>query len=234
MNFISRIFGGKRKTKRVYFIRHGETLLNAKHVRQGPDGSLSDLGRKQAAATGERLAPFPIDVMLVSPFERTRETADIINSYLHKKIEYCDLLKERRNPSEVIGKWGNDPEVRKIIDTIDKGFHEGSLRFSDEENFEDLKLRAEKLLEFLSARPENEILCVTHLIFLSMVGARIEYGPQLTHKDYTKMSFLYPLSNASITVCEYDPTQKGNKNGGWQIVAWNDYSRKVGNKPTQL
>ncbi len=233
MIFFSRLFR-LNKTKRVYFIRHGETVLNAGHIRQGPDGNLSELGRKQVAATGERLASFPIKIILTSPYERTLETSEIINSFLHKKVEKCDLLAERRNPSEVIGKWGNDPEVRKIIDLIDKSFHEGNLRYSDEENFEDLKQRAEKLLDFLSARPEREILCVTHAIFLSMIGAYVEYGRALTPQGYTKMSFVYPLRNASITVCEYDPQRRKDETKGWQILAWNDYSRKVANNQTHL
>lgn len=227
MKFFKHFFNFRR-TKRVYFVRHGETVQNAEHIRQGSDGALSELGRKQAAETGERLASFSFEIILSSPYERTHETAEIINSYFKKKkkIEPCDLLKERRNPSEIVGKWGNDPEVRKVVDLIDKSFHEGNLRYSDEENFEDLKLRAEKLLDFLSDRREREILCVTHHIFLEMVGARIEYGPKLTPQDYTKISFLYPMKNASITVCEYDPRQRKDGKGGWKIIAWNDYLRK--------
>jgi broad specificity phosphatase PhoE len=224
MNWISRLFGLGSSKKHIYFVRHGETVLNAKQIRQGSEGPLSEKGRKQAAQTGERLASFKFDIVLVSPFQRTRETADIINTYLHNKLEYVDLLVERRNPKEIIGKWAGDPEVRNIVDRIDKSFHDDNLRFSDEENFSDLKKRAAKLLMYLSQRPEKNILCVTHGIFLAMIMAYANYGESLTPEMYIKMSFFDPAKNAGISVCEYDPHHR-KRESGWRVLAWNDYSR---------
>jgi broad specificity phosphatase PhoE len=226
MNFITR-FINRYSIKRIYFVRHGETILNAKHIRQGSEGGLTEKGKEQARLTGERLRSFPIDVMLVSPFERTRETADIINSYLHKPLEYNDLLKERRNPSEIIGKEAESPEVRKITDLIDKSFHDGNLRYSDEENYEDLKERAKELLDYLSNRPEQNIVCVTHGIFLTMVIAYMQHHDRLTPQDYIKLSFYNQANNAGITVCEFDRWQRKNDDKGWSLIAWNDYSREI-------
>ncbi len=225
MNIFSR-FINRYSIKRIYFVRHGETLLNAAHIRQGSEGGLSDRGKEQARLTGERLKLFPIDIMLVSPFERTKETAAIINTYVNKTIEYSDLLKERKNPTEIIGKGAETPEVRKITDLIDKSFHEGNLRYSDEENFEDLKTRARELLAFLSTRPEVNILCVTHGIFLTMVIGYMQMGEALTPADYVKMSFYNQANNAGITMCEYDPSKKKEADKGWSLIAWNDYNRQ--------
>lgn len=211
--------------KTIYFVRHGETVLNAEHIRQGPEGPLSERGKQQAAETGKRLVGFPIDVMIASPFERTRQTAEIINSYLHKPLDYSELLRERKNPTEIIGKWYDDQEVRKIIDMIDKSFHESNFRYSDEENFEDLKLRAHQLLDFLEARPEKHILCVTHGIFLTMVIAYMQYREKLTSEAYAKLTFFNPANNAAITVCEFDPLDTSSPEHGWSLLAWNDYSR---------
>jgi broad specificity phosphatase PhoE len=215
------------RPKKVYFVRHGETLLNAQHIRQGSGGGLSNKGKQQATLTGQRLQLFPIDVIIVSPFERTQETAAIINTFLKKPIEYSDLLKERRNPSEIIGKWADDVEVRRITDLIDKSFHDSNLRYSDEENFEDLKLRAEQLLDFLAARPERNILCVTHGIFLTMVIAVMQYRESLTAEEYIKLSFYNQANNAGITVCEFKPLEKKSPTHGWNLLAWNDYTRKL-------
>jgi broad specificity phosphatase PhoE len=217
----------RHHNKKVYFVRHGETILNAQRIRQGRDGGLSELGKKQAEATGERLKNFPIDVIISSPFERTKETTAIINKHLNKPVEYSELLAERRNPSEIIGKWYDDPEVRKIIDRIDKSFHEGSLRYSDEENYEDLRERARQLFEFLAARPEKNILCVTHGIFLTLAIAYMEYRDKLTPQDYISIAFHNPASNAGITVCEYDERHPNTESKGWTLLAWNDYNRGV-------
>jgi broad specificity phosphatase PhoE len=101
--------------------------------------------------------------MLVSPYERTIETAALINHEFEKPlpIEYNDLLMERRNPSEIVGKSVNDPEVKKIVDHIDKSYHSDDYRFSDEENFSDLKTRARNLLEYLAGRREKTLVVVT-------------------------------------------------------------------------
>src|SRR3989338_7885856 len=85
-------------TKIIYFVRHGETELNAKGIRQGPEGSLSAKGREQALATAKR---FPKhkgrpEVIISSPYQRTKETANIISEELKMPVEYCDLLEERR------------------------------------------------------------------------------------------------------------------------------------------
>ena len=133
-------------TKIIYFVRHGETKNNALGIRQGAEGVLTEHGRAQALATAKR---FPKQkgrpqVIYTSPFERTKETAEIIGRELQMKIKYCDLLVERRNPTEVIGRWGQDLEVKKIMDRIDKSYHADDLRISDEENFTDLKKRAKK------------------------------------------------------------------------------------------
>ncbi len=211
--------------KLFYFVRHGESENNAKGLRQGPDGKLSEKGREQAKQTGERLEHHPIEIILASPYERTKETAEIISHYVKKPIEYNALLAERRNPKEIIGKSITDPEVIRIVEIMDKTSHDDNFRFSDEENFADLKARAKKLLDFLAERPETFTLVVTHGIFLRLVVAYILEGEKLTAREYNKLSFLNGSNNASVTVCEY---KKGffvpKKEKGWHLVAWDDYS----------
>src|SRR5664279_5493955 len=101
-------------TKIIYFVRHGETQNNALGIRQGAEGGLTEKGREQALATAKR---FPKhrgkpQIIIASPYERTKETANIIAQELHLRIKYCDLLKERRNPSEVVGRSGEEPQVK--------------------------------------------------------------------------------------------------------------------------
>jgi len=224
LTFIQRFF---HKPKRFYFVRHGETILNAQKIRQGSQGGLSDLGKKQVAALADRIKDFPVDIIISSPYERTQETTAIINEFLHKPVEYSNLLVERRNPKEIIGRSGDDPEVKQIVDKIDKSFHEGNLRYSDEENFEDLRNRARDLLAFLETRTETHILCVTHGIFLTMVIAYMLYRETLTAEQFIKLWFFNPANNAGVTVCEFDSLKKDTDTKGWELIAWNDYGRIV-------
>lgn len=211
-------------TKLIYFVRHGETESNAENIRQGPEGRLSELGRTQALATAKR---FPKhkgrpQVIISSPYERTKETAEIIGKELNMKVKYSDLLVERRNPSEIIGHWDGEPEVKKIINQMDKSYHADDLRVSDEENFTDLKERAKKLLSFISRRWEKRIILVTHGIFLKMVVSYMTYGDKLTASQYNTLSYFNPINNASMCICSYTP--HWFKKNEWKILVWNDLS----------
>lgn len=222
--------------KIFYMIRHGETVLNAQHIRQGPEGPLSDLGINQSIVTGKRLSKMRFDAIICSPYQRTVETAKLVVEQLKykKEIEYSNLLVERKNPSEIIGKSAELPEVAHIVDIIDKSFHDNDYRYSDEENFNDLKTRAGYLLKYLSKRPEKKILIITHSIFLKMVAAYIEKGEKLNAKQYNLFSYMNTSNNASITICEYNSGWLGDGIIGryfyplekrWRLVAWDDYYR---------
>lgn len=217
-----------------YFVRHGESILNAQGIRQGPDGSLSENGRHQAEVTGTRLKNRNIDVVLVSPYTRTRETADIINQSVQKPIEYNDLLVERRNPSEIVGKSVKDPDVIHIVELIDKSYHSDDYRFSDEENFADMKERAKQLLAYLETRQEKTVLVVTHGIFLKMVIAYMLYRDKLNAGRYNTLSYMNASNNAAITVCEYKDGFFAPKDHAkrWKLLSWDDYARE-NTEPTQ-
>lgn len=206
----------------IYFIRHGETELNAKGIRQGPDGPLSPEGIKQTKEIAHR---FPKkrgkpQALIASPWQRTKETATIIAQELNMKVEYCDLLVERRNPTEIIGHSGEEEQVQKIVDRIDKSFHDDALRYSDEENFLDLKERAKKLLKYIGARKERQIIMVTHGIFLKMVVSYMLEGDKLTASEYNKLSYLNPMNNAALTICTR--TTRLFQKPKWELLVWND------------
>jgi len=207
--------------KRFYFVRHGETILNAKHIKQGAEGGLSDAGKRQAAAVGAQLAPLGIRKIIASPYERARETASIINKYLHAPISYSPLLAERRNPSEIIGKNRDDPEVVRIVDQMDLAYHEDDYRFSDEENFIDLKKRAKKCLSFLARHGARETCVITHHAFLKMLLSYMLHRERLHATDYVKLSFFNVSDNAGISICEYRPWRCLSKTRGWEIVSYN-------------
>jgi probable phosphomutase (TIGR03848 family) len=61
----------------VILVRHGRTTANASGVLAGRAAgvSLDDVGRAQAAATGERLAAVPVVAIVSSPLERCKQTA---------------------------------------------------------------------------------------------------------------------------------------------------------------
>lgn len=211
--------------KRIYFVRHGETLLNVAHIRQDNAGGLSEVGKEQVKATGLRISKMHIEHMYISPYERTVETAGIINEHMCVPFTYTNLLAERRNPSEIIGKKYEDIAVEKIINHIDLANHDPQFRFSDEENFADLQKRARKLLRFLSLRPYATIVCITHGIFLTMILAHITYGKKLTPLIHATLTYRTTVNNAGITLVTYNPWKRLLAKPTWSIVVFNDISK---------
>lgn len=69
----------------IYLIRHGETPLTPERRFSGSGGSnpgLTEKGRAQARAVGQELAKRKPDVLLVSPMQRTRDTAEEITEFV--------------------------------------------------------------------------------------------------------------------------------------------------------
>ena len=210
------------RPQRYYFIRHGQTVLNAKHVRQGEGGELSEVGRHQAEAVGQYLKNFPITRILSSTYPRALETAAIIKTYLRVPIIPSPLLAERRNPSEIIGKSTKDPDVIRIIDQVDLAYHTDDYRFSDEENFIELRKRARRCAAFLVRRGTRETVVITHHHFLKMLVAYFLYRERLHASDFVKLSFFNYSENATVTICEFHPWKLFSKTRGWEVVSFNE------------
>jgi broad specificity phosphatase PhoE len=210
------------RTRRFYFVRHGQTMKNAEHVRQGEDGALSERGRAQAENVAKELKRFPIDRIITSSYPRAKETAQILAKELHVPVLVSALFRERKNPSEIIGKPTDDPEVMSIVDKIDLSYHEDDYRYSDEENFADLKKRARECLALLERQGSNETVIVTHHAFLKACIAYLLYRESLHAGDFVKLSYFNVSDNAGVTICEYNPWKRFNKTRGWSVLSFNE------------
>lgn len=84
---------------RILFVRHGESVANAKGLIGEPDTPLSEKGREQAHATGQILGAENVTQIISSPFLRARQTAEIIAAELglpSSAIKILHDLRERR------------------------------------------------------------------------------------------------------------------------------------------
>jgi probable phosphoglycerate mutase len=83
-------------TRPFYFVRHGETGMNAAGLITGSlDVDLTPRGREQALAAAEALAPKPITGVYSSPLRRARETAEPIAARLRLPLNIVNELAER-------------------------------------------------------------------------------------------------------------------------------------------
>jgi broad specificity phosphatase PhoE len=168
---------------RLVIIRHGQSAHNAaidlldedlesileelSHLRD-PDIPLTDIGRGQATSTGMYLNCYPpFDICFSSPYERARETAEIIVSNMDQKprIFFDNRIREK--------------EFGKLHGLTKKGILE---RYPDEhaarilegkywyrlpggENYPDVEMRVHSFLDMLSRDCRGKkVLVVTHQV----------------------------------------------------------------------
>ena len=112
----------------LYLVRHGRTLGNVQRVLVGStDIPLDELGIQQAHLVGERLAAaVQADVLLSSPLQRARVTAEIIGSQMG--------LIPRIRPN--LTEWNFGAAEGLSFETIAMQHSDLAVRFADLEDFD--------------------------------------------------------------------------------------------------
>ena len=81
----------------LYFIRHGQTVLNTKVMFNGEvDEELNETGIVQATKAGEKFKDVKIDLIYCSPLKRTRHTMELLNFDKNIPVIYEERLVERK------------------------------------------------------------------------------------------------------------------------------------------
>ena len=81
----------------IYFVRHGETILTPDRKFSGsgqPNPPLTVEGRAQATAVAAEVAKLTPEVLIASPLQRTRETAEAIAAVVDLPITYDEAWFE--------------------------------------------------------------------------------------------------------------------------------------------
>ena len=201
---------------RVYFVRHAESQYNALDRHQVASVGLSELGIKQAESVARRLSTKRIDVIMSSPYERAKQTAEFISAAVQKPVELTPLFTEMKKPSVIEGRHHDDPEARKIRRTILNNWHDPAWRYADEETFFDARDRAVRCIKFITPLENSNVLLVTHGGIIGMILAVMLHGEELLVRDFLKLKEFVHADNASITLCEYTNHKR------WKLITWND------------
>jgi probable phosphoglycerate mutase len=83
-------------TRPFYYLRHGETEANVRHVIAGSlDVDLTPLGREQAHAAALAFAAVHITAVYSSPLRRARETAEPVAQALKLQVTIVAEIAER-------------------------------------------------------------------------------------------------------------------------------------------
>ncbi len=201
----------------IYFVRHGESVNNVSRNYQGADVELSELGHKQAEIVAERLTHIPVDIILASSFTRAHDTAKAIQKATGKPMEVLDSLVERKRPSAFHNKPYDDPAIdktREFLDTHPDPEH----HHSDEENFFDVKKRAEEVIKMLEKRPEENIVVVSHGVFIKTVLFTLILGESLKIENFHDSLHVLSIDNTALSMCTY------SKDKGWRVKTINDFA----------
>lgn len=205
---------------RLYIVRHGQSEGNAQRFVQSRETQLTNKGREQADFVGKRAESLPIEKIISSTYDRTRETTEIINTHIGKPVEYSELLIEVRRPDEILNKPAGHEDIEKYFTAWKENEEDPSWRYSkNDENIFDVRDRALKALSFLESQKEKNIMVVSHGLFIRMlIFTMLVKERDFSAKFYRSYQDFMRTANTGITVCRY------NEEDGWQLITWNDYA----------
>lgn len=190
----------------VYFVRHGETALNKRHMHQSPNTPLSPKGREDALIAAEYLRGVNPDRIFTSEYTRAQETARIIGSVLGKKPEVHGLLYEIIRPSKFYGKSHVHPETFWYVFLSLLHRKDPTWRYADAENFMEVSRRARSAIGFLESLGDSceSVVVVSHTVFINLMIAYMCRNRVLDPRGLI-ISYLHieTMKNGEVTHLEY-------------------------------
>lgn len=199
----------------VCHVRHGTTPTTGRELPGRMRGlHLSEQGRQEAEAVGERFAPLDVAAVYASPLERARETAAPIARGLGLRTEVDKGLVECD-----YGEWTGSElaALRRLPEWKSLQRYPSGFRFPGGESLKELQLRFQETIESLCRRhPGESIVAVSHADCIR-VAVAYAYGIPL---DLFQRIIVSPCST---TVVVYSPD-------GPAVLSVNSYSTPPGVK----
>lgn len=185
---------------RLVFVRHGESTGNLNKRMYGHyDGMLTDKGIKQAELTAEYLKDWHFDAAVSSDLTRAYETCKVILKY-HPGVE---IIKDAGIRETFIGDWENMSRA----DAVEKYPVEFRTWAEDiwnacppnGESVKDCTRRMwDNVWKIADAHKGKTVLVTGHAMIFRTLCCRWKGVP------YERMQEVPWLSNASVTVVDYD------------------------------
>jgi 2,3-bisphosphoglycerate-dependent phosphoglycerate mutase len=208
--------------KRIYFVRHGETLANVAGTVQGLDDPLTEVGEQQARRVGERAKGIDFDALIASDAVRTQQTAEAIREAKGMAtVELSPLFREAKRPTSLIGMTWDTDAYNNFKKLEMEHWGESGWRFEDEENCDDLRQRAHDAIQYIEAHEKDTLMVVSHGRFLRYLIAEVMLGEANTAEVMWRIDQTLRTMNTGISVC-YQTEEGGAM--GWKILTWNDHA----------
>jgi len=187
----------------IYFVRHGETILTPQRKFSGTgaiDPELMQDGLDQAELVAKECAKLGAEVLIASPLNRTRQTAEAIARTTGLEIIFDEAWYELS-----FGSW--DGKAIEEVREEEPDNYQAWINSSSYappgggESYDDASIRIEEALEKLVAEyPGKKIIVVTHNGIVKTAAKLAVGGPNdaVFHMDAT------PCSISSISIWPSD------------------------------
>jgi len=199
---------------KIYFVRHGLYKTTTPPTFPQDNIPLAAQGIKQVKTLVPYFKDKKFEKIITSPATRARETATILKNFLEIDITESELFQERKRPSEIVGKPLDDSKAKEINQIIKANYHNTNFRYSDEENYSDLKTRAEEAIDYLVKQQNQKVCVITHAEILAMILSYMMLRKDFTSEMYINIRDFLFIGLATPIVVEY-------KNNGWRLMQWN-------------
>ena len=114
-------------------------------------------------------------------------------------------------------------ETKQIMGEIFDGYLTETYKHSDEENFSQLRARANAAWEFLANHPKENICVVTHGLFLRILFCAAVHGPNFSGRDLQDFFRSAETDNTGVShfILQDDIFSKVPRKK-WILKNWND------------
>lgn len=180
----------------LYLVRHAQSTANAEGVLAGrlPGITLDKKGKKQAEKLAKFLAAIEFEKIIVSPLERTQETAMILKPETEVKLDYriaeCDY-------GDWSGKKIEDLQKEDLWKVIQSNPSE--VKFPGGESMDEMFKRSWNAVEFWNEEISGNYLMVSHADVIKSIVAQA-LGMDLDH--FQRIA----IRPASLTIIAFNPT----------------------------
>lgn len=204
----------------VYFVRHGETYLNRKHIHQSPNTPLSPKGRDDARTSGEFLRGVNPDLIVSSEYTRALETARVIGLHVGLTPLVNGLFYEIERPSKFFGTSHFSLETLWYAFLSVLHRKNASWHYNDAENFVDVSNRAQRALAYIESLrgTHSTVVVVSHTIFINIMVSYMCQSKLLgLFALFRTFIHLERMKNGAVIHVEYQG--KSTKNTcAWRLV----------------
>ncbi len=204
--------------KRIYFIRHGQSIANRDDVLGGKDTVLSEQGLQQAEHVAERCQNIDIDMLFVSDFVRAQQTALPIAKAKNIPTTVSELFGEFLEASEFIGLSETDPGV--VAYRTERDAHavtDPNWKYGDGETVAEFLQRLESAKSYLEQLDASSVLVVSHAFFIQGFISAVLLDSFSSSNEWLSAVKTFQHSNTGVSMLRYSKER-------WRVVMFNDHA----------